>query len=600
MATKQRLRSDINELDKWDLSKIYSSIEEFNTDYKYIEKEIDKLHNYEGKLMESAKNLYDYLELDFNISRKCSKLSNYARLHNDEDTTNSFYQELYGRVLNLYVKIDKVEAFAIPEMLKFDYSKIEEFYKEYSDLKKYEINLKNIYRYKKYTLSEESEKLLSSLGKVFSTAGECYESLTDSDIKFGDLIGENGEEVELTDSNYSIFIRSKDRNVRKQAFEMMYKVYEGYKNTIASALKGDVEASAAISEIRGYNSALEASLYEDNVPVDVYNNLINTVSNNLEPLFKYYKLKKEILNLDEIHLYDIYAELVQEKSKNYSFIEAKEIVINALSVLGEDYITDLKTAFKNRWIDIYNNVGKRGGAYSSGGYDTYPYILLNFEGSLNDVSTLAHELGHSMHSFYSIKNNPYNCYSYKIFVAEVASTVNELLLNNYLLNKTDDKEEKLSILNNLLELFKSTIYRQTMFAEFEKTIYEACENGEVLTNELMSNIYYDLNKKYFGNDVVIDNQIRYEWERVPHFFYNFYVYKYATSLSASCYIVEGILNNKEGALENYLKFLTLGGSMDPIDELKVAGVDITDPKVVESAIKMFDKTIEDFKNLHNS
>jgi oligoendopeptidase F len=314
-------------------------------------------------------------------------------------------------------------------------------------------------------------------------------------------------------------------------------------------------------------------------------------------LYKYYDLKKEVLSLDELHLYDIYLEMVKSLDKEYTFEEAKEIVLKALQPLGDNYINDLKQAFSQKWIDIYNNEGKRTGAYSSGGYDTYPYVLLNYEGKLKDVSTLAHELGHSMHSYYSVKNNTYPNYSYKIFVAEVASTVNELLLNYYLLNNSNDKEEKLYILNSLMELFKGTIYRQTMFAEFEKNMHEKYENGEVLTNELLCCEYYKLNKEYFGSNVVVDDEIKYEWERIPHFYYNFYVYKYAIGLSCACYIVDGILNKKEKALENYLKFLSLGGSDYPANELKLAGIDITSSEVVESAIKMFNDTIEQFKEI---
>jgi len=354
---------------------------------------------------------------------------------------------------------------------------------------------------------------------------------------------------------------------------------------------------ASNAKILNFNSSLEASLYSDNVSTDVYNNLIDTVNNNLHILYKYYDLKKEVLELDELHLYDIYLELIKELDKEYSYEEAKELVINALSVLGDDYINNLKKAFDEKWIDVYNNVGKRSGAYSSGFYDTNPFVLLNYESKLKDVSTLAHELGHSMHTYYSCKNNTYNNSSYKIFVAEVASTVNELLLNKYLLKHSTDDKEKLYILNSLLELFKGTIFRQVMFAEFERDMHKKHENGEILTHDLLSNEYYKLNQKYFGPNVVVDEQIKYEWERIPHFYYNFYVYKYAIGLSAACYIVDGILNNRENALENYLNFLKSGGSDYPVNELKIAGVDITSPEVIESAIKTFDNTINEMKKL---
>ena len=370
---------------------------------------------------------------------------------------------------------------------------------------------------------------------------------------------------------------------------MLYDTYASFKNTITSTYTGDMDSNITMAKLRGFNSAREASLYGDNVDTTIYDNLIDTVSKNLKTIYKYYDLKKEVLGLDEFHLYDIYAKLIDTKDlDNYTFEDAKKIVKEALSVLGEDYIKDLDKAFSEKWIDVYNNKGKRSGAYS---------VLLNFEGNLNNVSTLAHELGHSMHTYYSCKNQPYQYSSYNIFVAEVASTVNELLLSKYLLNKFTDKESKLYILNRLLELFKGTIFRQTMFAEFERDMYKLREEKKALTHEVLCDHYLELNKKYFGSSVVVDDKIKYEWMRIPHFYYNFYVYKYATGLSAACYIVDGILNKKEGALEAYLKFLTLGGSMYPVDELKVAGVDISEPKVIESAINMFNDTIDEFKNL---
>ena len=380
----------------------------------------------------------------------------------------------------------------------------------------------------------------------------------------------------------------------------MYKGYSSVKNTIASTMYGAVNSNVVIANLKNYDSAIKASLYADNVTTDIYDNLIKTVNNNLDTLFKYYSLRKDVLGLTELHLYDLYANLIESAEKKYTFEEAKDIVLNALKPLGENYVKDATKAFTERWVDVYPNETKRSGAYSGGCYDTYPYMLLNYQGRLNDVSTLAHELGHSMHSYYSRKNNSYQDADYKIFVAEVASTVNELLLCKYLLKESQDKEVKLSILNRLMELFKGTIYRQTMFAEFEKNMYEIVEKGNIFTWEDLSNMYYDLNKKYFGDDVVVDEDIKYEWSRIPHFYYNFYVYKYATGLSAACFIVDNILSGKENALESYLEFLSTGSKYYPLEELKIAGVDMTDPKVVESAIKMFDEAINEFNELYNS
>ena len=597
---KQKLREEISNEYKWDLEAIYKNKEEFEDELKKIEQEIDKIDKYKDILMESSSNLLECLELDTNISRRLSKAHTYANCYFDSDTGNASYQEMLGKVNNLYQKYSEKISFIEPSILKCDYNTIQKYMEESPKLKSYERNLKEIYRFKKYILSDNEEKIISNLEKALDSSSTTYESLTDTDMTYGNIIDENGESVELTDSNYNKYIKSNDRRVRKEAFDELYRVYSNFKNTICSTIKGNIEANTSIAKIRGYNSSIEASLFSDNIDVSVYNNLIDTVSNNLSSLFKYYDLKKKILGLDEMHLYDTYVSIINEKPREYTFDEAKELVKKALSVLGDKYINDLNNAFTEKWIDIYNNKGKRGGAYSGGSYDTYPYVLLNFEGTLNDVSTLAHELGHSMHSYYSRLNNSYQDSNYKIFVAEVASTVNELLLSKYLLKNTSDKREKLIILNNLLDLFKATIFRQTMFAEFEKNIYEKHEKGEILTAELLCNDYYELNKKYFGNSVYVDDEIKYEWERIPHFYYYFYVYKYATGLSAACYIVNGILSGSKDALDNYLKFLTLGGSMDPLDELKVAGIDMTKPDSILSAIHMFDEILEEFEQLYNS
>ena len=597
---KQKLREEISNEYKWDLEAIYKNKEEFEDELKKIEQEIDKIDKYKDILMESSSNLLECLELDTNISRRLSKAHTYANCYFDSDTGNASYQEMLGKVNNLYQKYSEKISFIEPSILKCDYNTIQKYMEESPKLKSYERNLKEIYRFKKYILSDNEEKIISNLEKALDSSSTTYESLTDTDMTYGNIIDENGESVELTDSNYNKYIKSNDRRVRKEAFDELYRVYSNFKNTICSTIKGNIEANTSIAKIRGYNSAIEASLFSDNIDVSVYNNLIDTVSNNLSSLFKYYDLKKKILGLDEMHLYDTYVSIINEKPREYTFDEAKELVKKALSVLGDKYINDLNNAFTEKWIDIYNNKGKRGGAYSGGSYDTYPYVLLNFEGTLNDVSTLAHELGHSMHSYYSRLNNSYQDSNYKIFVAEVASTVNELLLSKYLLKNTSDKREKLIVLNNLLDLFKATIFRQTMFAEFEKNIYEKHEKGEILTAELLCNDYYELNKKYFGNSVYVDDEIKYEWERIPHFYYYFYVYKYATGLSAACYIVNGILSGSKDALDNYLKFLTLGGSMDPLDELKVAGIDMTKPDSILSAIHMFDEVLEEFEQLYNS
>lgn len=597
MEQRQKARSEIEEKYKWDLTPIYKDVDSWYEDYDLVSKEIKKVLDFKGNIVKSAKNLLDYIEFSMNLERKLYKLYYYAHLNFDSDTTNNEYQKMNGKIENLLAEYNKLDSFANPEMMKIDYNQIKEFYKEEPRLQEYEFLLEQLYRYKDHILNTEAESIISSFANINSTPEQVFEALTDSDLRFCKVKNDKGEDVELTESNYSSFIESTNRDVRKEAFEMLLKTYSNYKNTIANTFAGNVEVLTTMAKLKKYSSSLEASLFDDNISTGVYNNLIDTVSNNLNVLYKYFDLKKEVLGLDEFHLYDQYNSLVPDCSKNYTFEEAKDLVLKALTVLGEDYVANLNKAFDERWIDVYNNKGKRTGAYSSGFYDTNPYVLLNFNGKFGDVSTLAHELGHSMHTYYSCHNNPYQYSSYKIFVAEVASTVNELLLKYYILNHTDDVNEKKYIINEMMNNFKSTIYRQTMFAEFERDMHALKEKGEVLTSQLLSDKYYELNKKYFGPNVVVDDVIRYEWERIPHFYYDFYVYKYAIGLSCACYIADGILNNKPNALENYKKFLSSGGSDYPANELKIASIDVTKSEVVESAIKMFDNLIKQFKEL---
>ena len=592
----QKLRSEISDEFKWDLTSIYADKKEFEKDILECTNLINKMKQCEN-ILENADNLYCCIKLEYDIARILDKLYMYAHLSLDTDTTNVEAQEMVGKVKNLFKEYDEVTSFIKPTLLKCDYNLIEKYYIEKPELKEYEIVLKDLFRYKEHTLTENEEMIVSKLSKALTSSSDTYEKLTDSDMAFGIIKDEQNNDVELTSSNYSKYLKSKDRSVRKAAFDMTYETFSKYKNTIASTYIGDIEANVSLAKIYKFSSALEASLFNDDVNTKVYDKLIETVSNNLEPLYRYYEIKRKKLSLEQLHLYDTYVSIVNESTKEYTFEEAKEKVKKALSVLGEKYISDLDRAFTEKWIDIYNNKGKRSGAYSSGSYDTNPYLLLNFEGTLNDVSTLAHELGHSMHSYYSRNNNNYQNSGYKIFVAEVASTVNELLLAFYNLKNAETTNEKLIILNDLLDLFKATIYRQTMFAEFERDMYKKHENNKILTYEVLNNSYYELNKKYFGDKVVVDEYIKYEWERIPHFYYNFYVYKYATGLSAACYIVDNILNNTNNMKEKYLNFLTLGSSLPPLEELKTMGIDMTDSKVVESAIKMFENLLNQFEEL---
>ena len=593
---KQKLRSEIEDKYKWDLSLIYKDEEEFYKNLKEVENHLEDILDFKGNIVTSADNLLKFINFELNSQRKLYKLHYYTHLLYDEDTTNTNSQKLSGLVKNLFVKQSELSSFVNPEMMSIDYETILKYIKENKELEKYTFMLENIYRYKNHTLSEEIEKVLSITSKVLSSPEDIYSSLTDSDINFGNILVD-GKEVELTESNYSKYLKSTDRNVRKDAFTRVLSTYGSFKNTITNTFTSFIDSLISNAKLKNYSSTLEASLFSDNINTDVYNNLIKTVTDNLDISYKYFEMKKDILKLDEMHLYDIYVDLVPNFSKSYTFLEAKELVLNALLPLGDDYQKKLMESFDNRWIDIYNNKGKRTGAYSSGFYDTKPYILLNYEGKINDVSTLAHELGHSMHTYYSCENNDYHDSSYEIFVAEVASTVNELLLNYYMLDKATSSEEKKYILNTMMELFKSTIYRQTMFAEFERDCQSKQENGEILTYESISSDYKKLVTKYFGTSVCIDDEIKYEWERIPHFYYDFYVYKYAVGLSCACYIVNGILNNKENALDNYLRFLKAGGSKYPKDILKDAGIDIEKEDYIKDALSMFSDIIDEYKKL---
>lgn len=583
----------------WDLTKIFANIDEFNNLYEETKQQINDYKKYENIMGENANNFYNAINDYHNISRNLEKLYSYTSLQYDENTSNNTNQALELKVRNLYDEITKVAFFITPTVLKKEKEEIEVYYKEEPKLLDYKIMIEKEFRYKEHTLSDEEEKLLSNMSKLFNSS-TTYELLKNSDITFDNITDESGSVVELTDSNYSLFIESQNRTIRKNAFKTLYKTYKQFKNTFASTLSGHINETITYAKVKKYNSAIESSLYQDELTIDIYNNLINTVSNNLDKLFRYYDLKKDLLKLDELHLYDIYTPIVGELDKKYTFEEAKKIVLKALSPLGEDYINILKEGYENRWVDVYPTKSKRGGAYSGGCYDTYPYILLNFQGKQDDVSTLAHESGHSMHSYYARTNQDYQYGEYSIFVAEVASTVNEVLLYKHLLKTSNDDKEKLFILDNLMTLFKGTIYRQTMFAEFEKILYEDAEQDIPLTSDYISDRYYELNKKYFGDNVVIDEEIKYEWCKIPHFYYNFYVYKYATGLAAACKIASDILSNKENAVENYKKFLSCGTTLSPIDSLKLAGVDLTDKKVIESALNMFDETIEDFKKIYKA
>lgn len=594
---KEMLRSEQKIENTWDLSKIYASISDYEKDYDVVKKLMANISKYQTHILDSSKSLLELLDLDQKTERIIGKMANYAYRKYDEDLSNVDSQKLVGNFDKLYTEYSQNGSFIVPEILKGDYSLIEKYINEEEGLKEYELLLKRIFRNKPHVLSEKEENILSSMQLIAGEPEKIAGIIRNSELQFQTIKDENGNEVKLTNENFMIYLKSRDRRVRKDAFEALYSSYNKYKETLAETLQGHVMVLSNSSKLRGFSSSKEASLFSNRVNTKVYDNLIKVVHDRMNVVYDYFKLKKEALKLDDFCLYDTYVNLEEGIDKKYTYEEAKKIVLDVVKVFGEDYQKTVQSAFDNRWIDIYPNKAKRGGAYSSGSYDTLPYILLNFQGEYNDVSTLIHEMGHSMHSYYSNQNNPYLYSSYKIFVAEVASTVNEMLLNYYMLEHASDNKEKRSILSDMMDLFKSTIYRQTMFSEFEDFIFNEFENGNVLTNELLSNKYYELNKLYFGDGVIINDDIKYEWERIPHFYYDFYVYQYATGLSAACYIVKRILNHEENAVSDYLKFLSTGDSMDPIEELKVAGVDMEDEKVINGAIDMFQEIINEYRSL---
>ena len=594
---KEMLRSEQKIENTWNLSKIYASISDYEKDYDVVKKLMADISKYQTHILDSSKSLLELLDLDQKTERIIGKMANYAYRKYDEDLSNVDSQKLVGNFDKLYTEYSQNGSFIVPEILKGDYSLIEKYIKEEEGLKEYELLLKRIFRNKPHVLSEKEENIISSMQLIAGEPEKIAGIIRNSELQFQTIKDENGNEVKLTNENFMIYLKSRDRRVRKDAFEALYSSYNKYKETLAETLQGHVMVLSNSSKLRGFSSSKEASLFSNRVNTKVYDNLIKVVHDRMNVVYDYFKLKKEALKLDDFCLYDTYVNLEEGIDKKYTYEEAKKIVLDVVKVFGEHYQKTVQSAFDNRWIDIYPNKAKRGGAYSSGSYDTLPYILLNFQGEYNDVSTLIHEMGHSMHSYYSNQNNPYLYSGYKIFVAEVASTVNEMLLNYYMLEHASDNKEKRAILSDMMDLFKSTIYRQTMFSEFEDFIFNEFENGNVLTNELLSNKYYELNKLYFGDDVIINDDIKYEWERIPHLYYDFYVYQYATGLSAACYIVKRILNHEENAVSDYLKFLSTGDSMDPIEELKVAGVDMEDEKVINGAIDMFQEIINEYRSL---
>lgn len=591
-------RKDFSDKLKWNVKDLYKSDEEYEKECESLEKDLENYLKFKDHILDNSDTLFNLLQFDTSFDERLERVYIYAHIQNDQDTTDTYYQSMFGSVSKLYEKYVATTSFITPEILKKDYKLIEGYINENPKLKEYERTLKEMFKFKKYTLSDKKEEVLSNLVGVFKTPDDVYSMLTDADLKFGKIKNENGKLEELTEKSYRKFIESANRNVRKQALTKLLRTYGNFKNTYASLLASEVKNNNKIANLRGYKSALNASLYRNDIPDEIYKNLIDTVKKNVKPLSKFWKIKKEALGLKTLHIYDTYASITKEIKHKYTEEEVEHLLMNALAVLGDTYINDLKKAFTDGWIDFPSNDGKRNGAYCTACYSVHPYVLLSFDGSLNNVSTLAHELGHAMHYYYACKYQSYQDYAYSIFVAEVASQVNQILLSKYLISKTNNKDEKKYLIDDLIQDFKSTIYRQTMFAEFESIIHEKDAEGSILTHEELCDIYYKLNKEYYGKNIVVDDIIKYEWERIPHFYMNFYVYQYATAYAAAIKIAIDILNNKENAKENYLKFLSLGCTKTPIESLKIAGVDMSKPEPIEEAFHYFEGLVNELEELY--
>ena len=590
-------RSEIAEADKWALEDLFLTDADWEAAVKQLEEQLAQLKGYAGKVSASADALYAYLTLADKTENLFEKVLVYSNEKMHEDMGNSTYQGYAAQAQAAAARLSAAEAFFEPELLAMEESRLQGFLKEEPELEKYRLLIDRVWRRKAHTLSVAEEEILAKTYEMATAPDDIFSMFNDADAKFGTIRDENGKEVELTHGRFGGFMESSDRRVRKEAFEALYQTYDQFQNTLAATYSANVKKAKFYADVRKYPSALAAALAPGNIPTEVYDNLIETVHRFLPAMYRYVALRKRALGVEELHMYDVYVPLVADQTKKIPFAEAKEIVKRGLAPMGEEYVSHLEEGFDHRWIDVYENRGKRSGAYSWGAYGTHPYVLLNYQGKLDDVFTLAHEMGHALHSWYSNANQPYVYSGYLIFVAEVASTCNESLLMQYLLKESKDKKEKAYLLNHFIDQFKGTLFRQTMFAEFEKITHEMYAKGESLTAERLCAVYMDLNRKYFGEEMVSDPQIALEWARIPHFYTEFYVYQYATGFSCAIALSKRILEMGEAGVADYMKFLKGGCSKDPIELLKMAGVDISTPKPVEDALQLFEELVSELEEL---
>ena len=594
---KVQERKEVAQQYKWQLEKLYTEDSAWEKDFETIKEMSKKSKEIAGTLAESPQKMYEALHFADEISRKIESVFIYARMKKDEDNRVTKYQEMSDKAQGLSVEVQSSLSFLIPEILGIPEEKIKAFLEENEKLKLYQFYLEEILRQKDHILTKEEEQILAQAGELAAAPRNIFSMLNNADIKFPVIRDELGEEVEVTKGRYVKFLESNDRRVRHDAFKALYHSYEKQKNTIASTLNYSVKKDVFYAKVRKYPSALEASLEEDNIPLQVYDNLIETIHGYLPAMYRYVKLRKRALGLDELHMYDLYTPIVKDVKMEVSYEDALKKVSEGLMPLGKDYVALLQKGFTEGWIDVYENEGKTSGAYSWGSYDSPPYVLLNYQNTIHDVFTLAHEMGHSLHSYYARTTQPYAYAGYKIFVAEVASTVNEALLMQDLLKKTKDKNIRAYLLNHFLEQFRGTVFRQTMFAEFEKEVHARVERGEALTPEALSEYYGQLNEKYYGPEITVDEEVKMEWARIPHFYNAFYVYKYATGYAAAISLSQQILQEGEPAVERYIDFLKKGGADYPIQLLQGAGVDMTTTDPIHSALKVFQQLVEELEQL---
>ena len=584
-------REEINLEDKWKLEKIYANEDAWEKDFNILKKESPKLREFAGKLNDKEEIL-KYLELNEKVSRLGETLYVYAHMKSDEDTSNQKYQSYMNKIDAFMAEFASYGAFFVPEILALPDEFIKDLIKNDERFKIYEFMLMDILKEKPHILTKEMEELLALASDCLDAPSSIHNMLTNADMTFGNIKDEDGDEVELTEGNYSSFIKSKDRSVREAAFKRLFGEYKKFDNTLATTLTSSVKSFNFSARVRKYSSPIEASLSPNDIPVSVYENAIKTINDNLSSLHRYVKIKKKLLGLEQMHMYDLYVPIIEVEKEKISFDEGVKLANEGLKPLGEEYLNLFNEGINSGWIDKYENKGKRGGAYSWGGYDTMPYVLLNYHNELNDVSTLVHEMGHSLHSYYSRKTQPYYYAGYTLFCAEVASTTNEALLIHYLIEKEQDKKKKLYLINQELEQIRTTVFRQLMFAEFELYTHNALNAGEALTAADYSAKWHELNANYFGPDMVVDEDIDMEWARIPHFYSDFYVYQYATGYAAASAFANAILEGKENAVEKYKGFLKAGGSKYPIDILKDAGVDMTTSEPLEATIHRFNELLD--------